>query len=83
MKAGRTPLDVRKGVVYDPRMTATRLRTCMKEEGIILLPDEEGEIRCYNGVIDLTELLRFFKEGSYTVYHQDGLGIVIEYKGRE
>lgn len=83
IKASRTPLEVRKGVVYDPKMTATRLKSCMKEEGIILLPDKDGDIRCYNGIIDLTELLRFFRYGSYTVYHQDELGIVIEYRGSE
>ncbi len=83
MKARKTRLEVRKGVVYDPKMTATKLRASMKEGAIILRPDKDGDIRCYSGIIDLTELLRFFKAGSYEVYHQDELGIIIEYRGRE
>ena len=81
----RTTLVVRHGIVMDKKMKATRLSadTYLEKGKIIIHPDKDGDIKCYDGIIDLTGVLNKIKGSEYTINHHDIFGIIIELKRRE
>ena len=79
----KTPLEARRGIVYDPKMTAPLLKAVLRSGRVLLRPDKEGDIRCYNGVIDITGVLQKCNRKYTRIYHRDDIGIVIELARRD
>ncbi len=80
----RTPLEIRNGIVIDRKMKATRLsmNLYMENGKIIIHPDKDGDIPCYDGAIDLTDALKVIGNAKYTICHHDIFGIIIDFERR-
>ncbi len=76
-------LTIHNGVLFDSDLGTTNLRIVAKTDnnGVILNPSKFGELRCQNGFVDVTSILRVFGNRNPRVYRRDDCNIVFEFGG--